>query len=77
MFELRQILERAVLDKVGHSANPKAAIAPRVELVKEERQACVTHDRPRWIRLSAEFHVALAEQAGNPLVVEMMRRLVS
>ena len=62
---------------MGHSANPKAAIAPLVELVKEERQAFVTHDRPRWIRLSAEFHVALAEQAGNPLVVEMMRRLVS
>jgi DNA-binding GntR family transcriptional regulator len=77
MFELRQILERAVLDKVGHSPNPKAAVAPLLELVKEERQAFVTHDRPRWIRLSAEFHVALAEQAGNPLVVEMMRRLVS
>ncbi|AJW45721.1 MULTISPECIES: GntR family transcriptional regulator [Ralstonia] len=77
MFELRQILERAVLDKVGRGGDPKAAIAPLVELVKEERQAFVTHDRPRWIRLSAEFHVALAEQAGNPLVVEMMRRLVS
>lgn len=77
MFELRQILERAVLDKVGHSSNPKAAIAPLMELVKQERQAFVTHDRPRWIRLSAEFHVALAEQSGNPLVVEMMRRLVS
>ncbi|WP_055326429.1 GntR family transcriptional regulator [Ralstonia solanacearum] len=77
MFELRQILERAVLDKVGRSADPKTAIAPLQELVKEERQAFVGHDRPRWIRLSAEFHVALAEQAGNPLVVEIMRRLVS
>ncbi|WP_413708098.1 GntR family transcriptional regulator [Ralstonia sp. Ralssp110] len=77
MFELRQILERAVLDKVGRSSNPKAAIAPLLELVKQERQAFVTQDRPRWIRLSAEFHVALAEQSGNPLVVEMMRRLVS
>ncbi|QET02352.1 GntR family transcriptional regulator [Cupriavidus pauculus] len=77
MFELRQMLERAVLDKLAARADVKSVIAPLRRMVATERQAFLSHERPRWIRLSAEFHTALAELSGNALLVTMMRRLVS
>ncbi|EON21785.1 GntR family transcriptional regulator [Cupriavidus sp. GA3-3] len=77
MFELRQMLERAVLEKLAGMPDVKAVIAPLRQMVASERQAFLTHDRPKWIRLSAEFHTALAELSGNALLVNMMRRLVS
>ncbi|WP_211461331.1 GntR family transcriptional regulator [Collimonas silvisoli] len=76
MFELRNILERAVLDKVGRVAKSRQLASLR-KMVAEERQSYLTGDRPRWIRLSAQFHLALAELAGNLLLVESLRKLVS
>jgi len=77
MFELRQMLERAVLEKLASRPDVKQTIAPLRAMVAEERKAFLTHQRPRWIRLSAEFHTALAGLSGNALLVDMMRRLVS
>jgi DNA-binding GntR family transcriptional regulator len=45
--------------------------------VAREREAWQSGDRASWIRLSADFHLALAELAGNGLLVDMLRRLVS
>jgi DNA-binding GntR family transcriptional regulator len=47
------------------------------KLVNEERNAYTTGDRPRWIRLSAQFHLELAQLTGNVLLVDTLRRLVS
>ncbi|MBY4895709.1 GntR family transcriptional regulator [Cupriavidus sp. AU9028] len=77
MFELRQMLERAVLEKLAARRDVGAVIAPVRAMVGRERQAFLDNERPRWIRLSAEFHTALAELSGNALLVTMMRRLVS
>lgn len=77
MFELRQMLERAVLDKLAAMRDVKAVLAPVRKMVAAERQSFLNHERPKWIRLSAEFHTALAELSGNALLVTMMRRLVS
>lgn len=76
MFELRNIIEYAVLDKVGREASTRQ-IAGLRKMVEEERQSYLTGDRPRWIRLSAQFHLALAELTGNTLLVETLRKLVS
>jgi len=76
MFELRNILEHAVLDKVGRTANARQLASLR-KMVEEERQSYLTGDRPRWIRLSAQFHLALAELTGNALLVDALRKLVS
>jgi len=46
-------------------------------MVEEERDCYLNGDRPRWIRLSAQFHLALAELTGNVLLVETLRKLVS
>ncbi|KAF3996810.1 GntR family transcriptional regulator [Glaciimonas immobilis] len=76
MFELRKIIEHATLDKVAKSVTPKQLATLR-KLVDEERAAYVNGDRPRWIRLSAQFHLELAALTDNVLLVEVLRKLVS
>lgn len=76
MFELRQTLEQLVLEKILQHQDQAALPALR-QLVERERQAYLDGDRPQWIRLSADFHLALARLSGNQLLVEMLRRLVS
>jgi len=76
MFELRNILEHAVLEKVGREAGTRQ-IAGLRRMVEQERDSYLSGDRPRWIRLSAQFHLALAELTGNVLLVDTLRKLVS
>ncbi|MBI3284425.1 MAG: GntR family transcriptional regulator [Burkholderiales bacterium] len=76
MFELRQTLEQLALEKALQHAD-RNAIAGLRALVERERQAYLDGDRPQWIRLSADFHIALARLGGNQLLVDMLRRLVS
>lgn len=76
MFELRQMLETLVMHKLVDRPD-QADFAGLRALVGRERDAYMRGDRPQWIRLSAEFHIELARLAGNSLVVEALRRLVS
>lgn len=76
MFELRNVIEHAMLDKVARTANAKQLAALR-HMVDEERQAYNTGDRPRWIRLSAQFHLELAKLTDNALLQDVLRKLVS
>ncbi|MDB5773946.1 MAG: transcriptional regulator [Herbaspirillum sp.] len=76
MFEMRQIIEHATLERVARGATPRQLGALR-KLVTEERNAYIAGDRPRWIRLSAHFHLELAQLTGNTLLVDTLRRLVS
>lgn len=76
MFELRQSLERLVVQKVADNASG-AALERLQDMVRREREAWESGDRPTWIRLSADFHVELARLAGNSLLTDMLRRLVS
>jgi DNA-binding GntR family transcriptional regulator len=76
MFELRQIIEHATLARVASDATPRQLTALR-KMVTEERGAHAAGDRPRWIRLSAQFHLELAQLTGNMLLVDTLRRLVS
>lgn len=76
MFELRQTLEQMAIEKVLTTASA-ADMASLRHLVERERDAYQRGDRPQWIRLSADFHIQLAQLSGNQLLVEMLRRLVS
>jgi DNA-binding GntR family transcriptional regulator len=76
MFELRQTLEQSVITKAATNARPLDFMRLR-ELIAREREAYMQGDRPRWIRLSADFHIELARLGGNALVVDTLRRLVS
>jgi DNA-binding GntR family transcriptional regulator len=76
MFELRQTLERLVMQKVAQEADA-ADFARLRKMIERERDAYMRGNRSLWIRLSADFHIELAKLAGNALLVEMLRRLVS
>lgn len=76
MFEVRQMLETLVVHKLADRPGQDDFAALRA-LVGRERDAYMRGNRPQWIRLSAEFHIELARLAGNALVVEALRRLVS
>jgi DNA-binding GntR family transcriptional regulator len=76
MFEVRQMLETLVVQKLIDKPGQTDFAALRA-LVGRERDAYMRGDRPQWIRLSAEFHIELARLAGNSLVVDALRRLVS
>jgi DNA-binding GntR family transcriptional regulator len=76
MFELRQVLEAKVMDKLAGRLTTGDCAALR-ELIVRERDAWMRGDRRTWIRLSADFHIELAKLAGNALLVDALRRLVS
>jgi DNA-binding GntR family transcriptional regulator len=76
MFELRNIIEHAMLEKVAREATPKQLATLR-EMVNQEREAYLSGDRPRWIRLSAQFHLELAALTDNALLQDVLRKLVS
>jgi DNA-binding GntR family transcriptional regulator len=76
MFELRQNLERLAIQKLM-SQTSGSGIKSLKQMVQRERSAWQKGDRPTWIRLSADFHVALAKLAGNTLLADSLRRLVS
>lgn len=76
MFELRYIIEHAMLEKVAKGATQKQLVALR-QLVGDERAAYLNGDRPGWIRLSAQFHLELAKLTDNVLLLEVLRKLVS
>ncbi len=76
MFELRQVLEQAVMQKLAHKASA-ADFSSLRQMIARERDAYMQGNRPLWIRLSADFHIELAKLSGNMLLVDMLRRLVS
>ena len=76
MFDLRQTLEQSVVQKLAEHAGPKDFAQLR-DMIERERDAYMQGNRPLWIRLSADFHIALARLGGNALVVDILRRLVS
>jgi DNA-binding GntR family transcriptional regulator len=76
MFELRQSLERLAIQKLMDQTSG-SGIKSLKQMVQRERAAWTSGDRATWIRLSADFHVALARLAGNSLLADSLRRLVS
>nr|WP_217345583.1 GntR family transcriptional regulator [Noviherbaspirillum sp. L7-7A]MBV0879884.1 GntR family transcriptional regulator [Noviherbaspirillum sp. L7-7A] len=76
MFDLRQTLEQSVVQKLAQQAGPEDFARLR-QMIADERNAYMQGNRPLWVRLSADFHIALARLSGNALVVDILRRLVS
>ena len=76
IFEARRLIEPGVVRRlIGIlSANGLARLRG---LVRDEGKARERSDRRATIRLSGEFHVLLAELAGNPVLARTMRELTS
>lgn len=76
VFEMRRIIEAAVVERVCTHQAPRSlkAIA---SMIGRERQAFETRDFPTWIRLSGDFHTHLAGLTGNGVLCECLAGLVA
>ena len=79
VFEMRRIIEAAVLERVcrnhgGLGARKLKAIGTTIE---RERRAFESRDFRAWIRLSGEFHTHLAELTGNTVLCDCLAGLVA
>ncbi len=76
VFEARRIVEGALIDKLVPDI-AQTQIARLGALVGEERMAQDAGNRADLIRLSGAFHLCLAEIAGNSVLAEYLKELVS
>jgi DNA-binding GntR family transcriptional regulator len=76
VFEARRALEAHVIDRLAQALMPADAERLRRHMAKE-RQAQAAGDRRPLIRRSGEFHLLLAELAGNRAITRFLRELVS
>ena len=75
-FAARRALEREIVPLVISRATPASLRRLRAALEAED-QARHNGDRAGWIRLGGEFHLLLAELAGNAVLLRFMAELVS
>ncbi|GAB2181713.1 GntR family transcriptional regulator [Denitratisoma sp. agr-D3] len=76
IFTARCAIEREIVPMVIRNATP-ASMARLREAIDAEHQALHDGDRTNWIRLGGEFHILLAELAGNRVLLRVMTELVS
>ena len=72
VFELRNLIEPAIVTTVAAKADAVMVRRLRAHLAREE-QARVQGDHRTLIRLTGEFHLLLAELAGNTLMLRILR----
>ena len=76
ILEARRVVELELIRKASDS--PTATqISKLRRIVAKEQRALKKGDREEIMRLSGEFHVALAEVAGNPILADFLKALVS
>lgn len=76
MFEVRVILESAVLESVVSQVSDKD-LMQLSKMIDEERIAFRNGQRDTWVKLSAEFHIALARLTGNQTLVNAITKYVT
>jgi DNA-binding GntR family transcriptional regulator len=76
VFEARGLLEPGIVAKFVAGAT-RADLQRIREHVAREKAAWRSGDRRACIRLSGEFHLVIAEIAGNAVLTELLRELVS
>ena len=76
VLEARRVAELEIARKAAIRAN--AANLKRLKkIVEDEQRALETGDRELIMRLSGEFHIAVAEVANNPILTDFLRALIS
>ena len=76
IFEARRVIENGALE-LACERRQKSDITALKALVENEQEAFAGDDKGAWIRLSGEFHLALARIAGNETLAHTLRTLVS
>jgi len=75
IFAARSAIEREIVPMVIHNATP-ASLGRLHAAIEAEHQALQDGDRTNWIRLGGEFHILLAELAGNQVLLRFLTELV-
>jgi DNA-binding GntR family transcriptional regulator len=76
VFEARRLIEPGLLHRLITTPDQKALVELR-EHQKKEAEARRSKDERAILRLSGEFHLLLAELAGNEVLVRNMRELTT
>jgi DNA-binding GntR family transcriptional regulator len=76
IFEARRLLEPGIVARFNERAS-RADIQRVRDHLQKEKAAARRNDRRAAIRLSGEFHLIIAECAGNATLLELLRELVS
>ncbi|MGO8915531.1 MAG: GntR family transcriptional regulator [Stellaceae bacterium] len=76
VFEARRVVEAAIVARAAQVIN-RAQAARLERITEDERAAHDRGDRRSWVRLSGNFHLELARVAGNEVLADFLRDLVS
>ena len=76
IFAARRAVEREIVPLVVSEAST-ASLQKLKQAVHAEHAALESGDRPSWIRLGGEFHLLLAQVAGNQVLLRFLTELVS
>lgn len=76
IFAARELIEGEVVRQLCTHCQPSQLAVLR-ELMEQEHQAAARGDKAEAIRLSGEFHLQIARFAGNPVMYDLLRELVS
>ncbi|MGE4239946.1 GntR family transcriptional regulator [Ramlibacter sp.] len=74
IFEARRLIEPWVVSRLCANCTKKGALGLR-RILREEQKAYTDDDRRSAVRLSGEFHRALAQAAGNRAIAKSMDEL--
>jgi DNA-binding GntR family transcriptional regulator len=79
VFEMRRIIESAVIERVcrNQGGRGEAHLKAIAKMIERERSAFEHRDFRSWIRLSGEFHTALAQLTGNRVLCDCLSGLVA
>jgi DNA-binding GntR family transcriptional regulator len=76
VFQARMMIETGIVRDLAAAPVPENLVALRHHLAREDA-ARKSGERSELIRLSGEFHVALANAQGNSVLIKTMRELVT
>ncbi|SOY69480.1 putative transcription regulator, GntR family [Cupriavidus taiwanensis] len=76
VFQARRVVEPALAAELAQRATPAKVRSLRRHAMEEDN-ARARGDRAAMIRLSGEFHILLAEMAGNAILEKLIREMVS
>ena len=79
VFEMRRIIEGGVIERVCRDQGGQGAAHLKAieKMIERERKAFEQRDFRSWIRLSGEFHTALATLTGNRVLCNCLAGLVA
>lgn len=75
VFELRKIIELAIIEKVANCPNRAADYHALENILEEQRGMFRNQDYIAFLRADNLFHMMLCESAGNPRIVAVIKDL--